>query len=149
MTRNEIYLWILRDNGALALPLWGESTFILITDYLPNTHYISNRANVVTPQHSFWEAWGFFSLLLVNNSHWRLWQNIPLMKAIIKACLLINPQGLQALKDAICKEQWIWAFDWKYHLGRYALSAYLHKHDAPFFMSLKLEAWEHSLPFLR
>ena len=34
------------------------------------------------------------------------------MKAIIKACLLINPQGLQALKDAICKEQWLWAFDW-------------------------------------
>ena len=34
------------------------------------------------------------------------------MKAIIKACLLINPQGLQALKDAICEEQWIWAFHW-------------------------------------
>lgn len=69
-----------------------KSTSVLITGYVV-------RANAVTPQHSFWEVWGFFCLYLVNHI-----EDIPLMKAIVKACLLINPQGLPTLNDAVCKE---------------------------------------------
>lgn len=112
MARNEIYLWILGNNGALAVPLWGASPFILRTDCWPNMRSVSDRANVITPQLLFWVVWLFLCLLSEQLTLKTLTKHTINESNHRKTGLLINPQGLQALKDAICKEQWLWAFDW-------------------------------------
>ena len=148
MTRNEISLWILRNNGALAQPLWGEPTFSLIAGCLPNMRNISYGANVVTPQHSFGAVCDSLSLSLVKDSPLKTLTKRTINEGNHKSLPFDKPAGSTGVERCNLWRTMNLGLSLKCHLGRCALSAYLHKHDVPFFMSLKLEAWKHSLPFL-